>query len=215
MKTTVVLNLGGTNDVQVCVDADAYCNSITAASNPNFIAPAVSAPVAASIAAQVTLTRTAVTALRTAIAAPVSATRSDTITANRSVVDSNLNILGNMVENVANAPAVLDVNREGIVHSAGMRTKSPGGRKITEFSVKNLNIHGSVQLDAPGGVAAHMWEYTSDAVNFTNRQLAETTTVASTVISGLTSGVNYAFFHKPVSNKGVQPWDGPVFLIVT
>jgi hypothetical protein len=38
MKVQVVLNLGSTNDVQVCVDADVYNNSITASTNPNSFA---------------------------------------------------------------------------------------------------------------------------------------------------------------------------------
>jgi hypothetical protein len=215
MKVQVVLNLGSTNDVQVCVDADVYNNGITASTNPNFVAPAVSAPVAAMLAAQVTITRTSVTALRTAIAAATSDVRTDNIRSARTVVDSNLSMLANLVEIVANAPTVLDMNREGIVHSAGMRIKAHVNRTQVVFAVVNLEPSGTVHLVAPGGVAAHLWEYTADTVNFSNRQAVEPTTVANTDITGLSAGTRYAFFHRAISTAGPQPWDGPEFLVVT
>lgn len=215
MKVKVVLNLKGTNDVQVCVDADLYCDSITATSNPNFVEPAVSVQVAATIASQVTLTRGSVTVLRAAIAAPLSATRTDNIYSARAVVDSNLNILANLVENVANAPNVLDINREAIVRSAGMRVQSRVSRSAKTFAVSNLKTTGCVRLVAPGGASAHLWAYTLEKEDFVNHKQVEPTTAATTDITGLTPGINYAFYHKPISNKGPHPWEGPEFLLVT
>jgi hypothetical protein len=215
MKVSVVLGLKTTSDVEVCVDADLYCNSISASTNPNFIAPAVSTTVAALITAQITIIRSSTTALRTAIAAATSDVRTDNIRSNRAIVDSNLTILANLVENVANAPTVLDINREGIVHSAGMTLKAKSGRSKVEFGAKNLDEPGAVHLVASGGAAAHQWTYTSDLVNFANRQSVEATTVAQTDVTGLVVGTKYAFFHKAISSDGPQPWEGPVFLVVT
>lgn len=215
MKVTVVLNLKGTSDVQVCVDADLYCDSITASNNLNFVEPALAAPVAANFVSQVSLTRTAANALRATIASPVSATRTDNIFAARATLNSNLSILANLVENVANAPTVLDINREAIVRSAGMRVKSQVSRSVKGFKASNLPTPGSVKLVALGGVSAHLWAYTLEKEDFASHKQVEPTTKAYTEITGLNVGSTYAFYHKPVSNKGPLPWEGPEYLVVT
>ena len=215
MKVTVVLNLNGTSNVQVCVDADMYCDSITASNNLNFVEPAVSAQVAANMLAQVNLTRISANALRSAIAAPISALRTDNIHVARAAVDSNLKMLGNLVENVANAPNILDINREAIARSAGMKVKSHVGKTVMPFTASNLKTSGSVRLVASGGASAHLWAYTIAKEDFVNHKLVEPTTKAYTEIDGLTSGLSYCFYHKPISNKGPHPWEGPEYLLVT
>lgn len=215
MKVNIVLDLAGTSDVQMCVDADDYVACMTAPTNTNFIAPAVSAPVAAMVAAQIGLCKTSITNLRTAIAAPISATKTDNMRTTRAALDSNVTMLANLVENIANSPTVLDANREGIVHSAGMKLKTFTSRGKAEFDVTNNKENGSVHVTAEGKVNAHLWEYTSDTEKFTNRVAAEATTAAHTDITGLTVGDYYAFFHKPVTPNGPHPWEGPIFITVT
>jgi len=201
MKINVVLNLGSTNNAQVLVDAAHYTTSMTG--NALFAA--------ADIVAQVTATVTATTNLRTALNAPTSDTKTDNINVARETLDRNLTILAGKVESVANNPLLVDDQRLGIVHSAGMQVKDQVIPKKRAFSVTNGNVEGSVHLTAAGGAKAHEWQYTSDIVNFTARVAATTTTTATTDISGLKSGSKYAFFHKPIVVGVATDWEGPLF----
>jgi hypothetical protein len=214
MKAVVVLDLSGTNDVQICTDGDAYISSISDPNNPNFREPAVSAPVAAMIAAQLQLTQTSIISLRAAIAAPMAPNKSDLVQMARASVDSNLSMLANLVENVANAPSVPDLAREAIVHSANMVLKAGKSRTKAVFSVSQNKESGSVHLVAEGNANAHLWEYTTDTVHFSNRLAAEPTTVANTNITGLKKLTSYAFFHKAIVPNQTNSWEGPVFLDV-
>lgn len=217
MKLQIVLNLSSTSDVQATVDADTYCNSISASNNSNFVAPQVSAPVAALISTQIATTRSSITGLKNAIAAPNSDTKNDGIRSARAVLDSNLGILANLVENVANASTVLDINREGIVHSAGMQIKVVTKRKKQQFMAKSAQDKspGAIFLVAQGKANAHLWAYTTDLVALAPLIQAEPTTVANTTIYDLQIGKKYAMFHKPITPKGPHPWEGPEFITVT
>jgi hypothetical protein len=204
MKVNAALNSGSTSNAQLLINAAHYTNNMTG--NPLFAA--------ADIAAQVTATVAATTALRTAMTAPTSDTKTDTIAASRDTLERNLKILAGKVESVANSPTLVDDQRIGVIHSAGMEVKAttPGKKRV--FSVTNGNIEGSVHLTAQGGANAHEWQYTSDVVNFNGRIPATTTTAASTDINGLQSGTKYAFFHKPIIAGVVSDWEGPLYVKV-
>ena len=205
MKVNIVLNLGSTSNAQVLVDAAHYTTNMTG--NALFTA--------ADIVAQVTATVTATTNLRNALNAATSDVKTDNINVARETLDRNLMILAGKVEAVANSPTLLDDQRLGIVHSAGMEVKTQTQPKKRVFAVNSGITEGSVHLTAAGGVNAHEWQYTSDVVNFTGRVSAPTTTVSSTEIDGLRSGSKYAFFHKPIVSGISTDWEGPLFLMVT
>ena len=205
MKVQVVLNLRESNNAQILIDADHYTTCMTG--NAYFAAQ--------EIVTQVNNTKTAVTALRTAINAPTSDTKTGNIKIARDVLDRNLTRLANKVEDVANDPAVADANRENIVHSAGMNTKTQVHPQKRAFTVNNTDISGTVYLTAQGGARAHEWQYTTDVKEFKNRESATTTTKGAIELEGLKRGTEYAFFHKAVVPDTKTEWEGPLLLIVT
>ena len=204
MKTKIVMNLGSTSNAQVLVDDAHYTTNMTG--NALFAA--------ADIAAQVTATVSATTNLRAVMSAPISESKRDNISAAREVLDRNLTILAAKVEAVANSPTLVDSQRLGIVHSAGMEVKDQAIQKKRVFTVTHGPVEGSVHLTAAGGVSAHEWQYSSDVVNFSGRVAASTTTTSSTDINGLKSGNKYAFFHKPIEAGVSNDWEGPLYVTV-
>lgn len=204
MKINVVLNLGSTSNANVLVSAAHYTTNMTG--NPLFAA--------ADIVAQVAATVSATTALQAAMNAPTSDTKTDTIAAVRETLDRNLTALANKVEGVANNPTLVDDERVGVVHSAGMEVKAQAVPKRRIFTATLGDIEGSVHLTATGGANAHEWQYTADVTNFTGRIPLNTTTTSNTDARGLKSGAKYAFFHKAIVAGAITDWEGPVFITV-
>jgi hypothetical protein len=204
MKTKIALGLGSISNSEVLVSATHITTNMTG--NALFAAT--------EIVAQVTTTVAANTSLRNAMSAPTSDAKIDNIKAAREVLDRNLTILAAKVEAVANSPTLVDSQRVGIIHSAGMEVKNHGISKKRVFSVSNGNIEGSVHITAAGRAKAHEWQYTSDVVNFSGRIAANTTTTSSTDISGLKSGSKYAFFHKRIQSRISNDWEGPLYVTV-
>jgi hypothetical protein len=204
MKVNAALNLGTINNAQVLITSTHITTNMTG--NALFSA--------ADIVAQVTATVTSTTNLRNAINAPTSDTKTDTINASRDTLDRNLTILAGKVEGVANSPTLVDDQRVGVIHSAGMEVRGHNQPKKRVFAVNQGDTSGSVHITAEGGANAHEWQYTSDTVNFTGRISAATTTKATTDINGLTIATKYAFFHKPILAGTTTDWEGPLFLTV-
>ena len=204
MKTKIVLKLSSTSNAQVLVNAAHMTTNMTG--NTLFAA--------ADIVAQVAATVAATTNLRATMSAPISEAKTDNISAAREALDRNLTILAAKVEAVANSPTLVDSQRMGIAHSAGMQVKNQAIPKKRVFSVNRGNLDGSVHLTAESGAKAHEWQYTSDVVNFTDRVAASTTTTSSTEINGLKSGSKYAFFHKPIQSGMSSNWEGPLYVTV-
>lgn len=205
MKVKIVLNLSSTSNAQVLVDATHYTTNMTG--NALFAA--------ADIVAQVAATVTATTNLRNAMNAPLTDVKTDSINAAREALDRNLNILAAKVEAVANSPTLVENQRIGIVHSAGMEVKAQAIPKKRVFSVTIGSTEGSVHLTASGGANAHEWQYTSDVDNFTNRVALVTTTRSTIDLSGLKRGSQYAFFHKSIVSGVATDWEGPLITIVS
>ena len=198
------MNLGSTSNAKVLVDAAHYTTNMTG--NPLFAA--------VDMVAQVTATATATANLQAAMTAPTSDTKTDAINAARETLDRNLTILANKVESVANSPTLVDDERVGVMHSAGMEVKAQAVPKKRVFAATLGDIEGSIFLSASGGASAHEWQYTADVMNLTGRIPVNTTTTSSTDIRGLKSGTKYAFFHKPIVARTMTDWEGPVFITV-
>jgi hypothetical protein len=134
----------------------------------------------------------------------------------RDILNKVITLLASKVEAIANDPKTKDNKREAIFRHAGMAMrKKVKNRKKRVFEVSRDNVSGSMKLKAPTGAAAHEWHYTTDVDNFSNRITSPITTSSSTTISGLTSGVKYAFFHRAILTGGKEAkWDGPIILMV-
>ena len=204
MKPTIALDLRGTNNAEVVIDADHYTTCMT--DNPMFTD--------ADTVALVTTTITATARMREAVAAPVSATKTDNIRIARDALDRSITSLAAKVQNIANAPENPDLVRLDIIHSAGMSEKGQARRQNNQFTVKNSDISGTVRLTAKGGTNAHEWQYTADVVNLKDRIAAPSTTTAKTEITNLEEATKYAFFHKAITVGTVTDWEGPAFLVV-
>jgi len=204
MKAVISLKLNEMNNADVLVESDKYTTLMT--NNPYFKAP--------EIVAQVTKVKTANTALRTVMSQPMSDTKTSTVLKCRDALNRELTKLKNMVQDAANDPAVLDIDRELIVHSAGMTLKASKPSVQHVFTVKHGKVSGSVVLSAKGGANAHEWQYTDDVDTFINREALDTTTIAKITVSGLQRGKEYAFFHKPVVANEKTDWEDPIIFLV-
>jgi len=204
MIVTPVLFLATKSNAEILVDATHYTTNMTG--NPLFSS--------ADNVAQVTATVAATNNLRAAMSAPSSDTKTDSIRVAREALNRNLIILAGKVHAVANSPTLLDSQRIGVIHSAGMEVRGRGTTKKRVFTAENGDVAGSVYLSAPGGANAHEWQFATDLINFSDRKAANSTTVADTEITGLERGVKHAFFHKAIIRGIETDWDAPIFLIV-
>lgn len=205
MKPIIVLDLNGTNNAEVVIDADRYTTCMTG--NPIFTD--------ADTVALVTATVAATTKLREAVAAPVSETKKDVIRIARDALNRSITSLAAKVQSLANAPDIPDLVRFDIIHSAGMSEKEQTHRQKNQFAAKNSGISGTVLLTAKGGANAHEWQYTTDIISFKNRIAASSTTTAKTEITNLEEATKYAFFHKAILASTITDWEGPAILVVT
>lgn len=205
MKTIVVLNLSKQSNSEILVMGDRY---VGCTENNTLFA-------SAEIKAQVTAVKASIVKLRNTLNAPISEDKTDKIRSARDILERDLTKLGSMVEYIANAPAVADTDRIGIVHSAGMEVRDIKKVGPRTFSVTNGATSGTVLLTATGGAKAHEWQYTTDTQNFTDRIAAESTSMGRTEISNLLRGKEYAFFHKAIkANNELGEWEGPILAIV-
>lgn len=204
MKATVNVGLRNMNNSEVFVYTDHITGKV--AGNPLFDQPHVKE--------QVTVVTGANKALMTAMAEPMSESKSDHIRDCRAVLDRELSILAGYIEALANKGEKSDDERAAIIHSAGLEVVQRSPRKKKSFAVASGPVEGSVKLTAEGIGAAHEWQFTTDLVNFGNRQSAPATTTASTEISGLKSGTRYVFFHRSVQAGVDTAWEGPLFFTV-
>ena len=204
MKVQIALKLEEMNHAEMLQSSDFYISSMT---GNNYFK-------AAEVVAQVTKVKNSSTALKTATMLPATDTKTNTVDKARDVLNRDVTKLKNMVQDIANDPAVADSDRENIVLSAGMNMKAQKHRSQRIFSVTHNGISGSVILTAKGGAKAHEWQYTEDLDNYANREATSTTTVAKTEIKGLKRGIEYAFFHKAIFTGEDTEWEGPVCYIV-
>ena len=202
MKIEIVLDLDNRTNAEVVVGGDHYLTSMKG--KKVFDTPEVSA--------QITTTTDAVAGLRSAMRAPLSDVKTENIRISRDTVDRSLRKLANRVEDIANDPSLPDVARIDIAHQAGMKVKGRTPRQKNQFKAVNGDLSGSVILTAAGGVTAHLWQYTTDIVNFAGRIPAKNTTSGTVVITGLTPLTKCAFFHQPIIGDDDTDWEGPIIL---
>jgi hypothetical protein len=129
--------------------------------------------------------------------------------AKRKTLVSDLHQLQAYVQQIANQNPD---NAESIVVSAGMGVRQSSARAKPDIAVKALTS-GSVQLSAKAlpGNRAHEWQYSTDGKTWV---AAPPTTKASTVITGLQSGVITYFRHRSIATTGTGDWTAPVSIAV-
>jgi len=201
MKVEIVLDLHNLTNAEVVVDGDHYITSMTGKDIFD----------TTEVAAQLATTTNAVAKLRSAMRAPTSDDKTENIRIARDTLDRSLRKLANMVEDIANDPAIPDVARIDIVHQAGMRVKGRTARQKNQFKAVNGDISGSVILTAASGVTGHIWQYTTDIENFTGR-IQKKGSSGTKLITGLTPLTKCAFFHQPIIGDEDTDWEGPIIL---
>jgi len=204
MKLQIALGLRKFSNPQLLVEADRYITCIKG--NPTFDG--------ASIISRLSATELATAKMRQAVSAPISENKTQAIRIARDSLERYIKGMANEVGNIANAPGIPDVQRVAIFHSAGMKIKTQVIPQKRCFKAVNNSISGSVHLTAQGCKKAHEWQYTIDIENFTGRIPVDSTTKASTNITGLKELTKYAFFHKPIIARTTTDWEGPIFLVV-
>ena len=129
------------------------------------------------------------------------------------VSKKDMRTIRGMVQALADAAGI---GATALIESTGLGVKAAGVKKTRAFSVKNTLVSGAVKMSAPGikdAKGSHNWFYTTDLVNFTNKQPIPPTTKANTVFPGLPIHIKYAFFHTAITPAG-NIEEGPVFLSV-
>jgi hypothetical protein len=146
---------------------------------------------------------------------PTSGSRKDRVQGARIALELALTALGNEVAALANKGGLDLEDRLALVHGAGLDVKSYGTRNKRIFAVERGELAGTVNCFAESaGTVAHEWQYTADVTTLGNRVAAPITTKSVTQISGLKSGQEHAFFHKPVKAGVETAWEGPIFIMV-
>jgi hypothetical protein len=141
--------------------------------------------------------------------------KADRVQGARIGLELALTALGNEVAALANKGGLDLEDRLALVHGAGLDVRNQGSRSKRFFSVERGDLTGTVNCFAEtAGSVAHEWQYTADVTNLGNRVTVPTTTKSMTQISGLKSGQEHAFFHKPVKAGVETAWEGPIFIMV-
>jgi hypothetical protein len=115
------------------------------------------------------------------------------------------------VQKVASADPA---NAEVLIQSAAMNVKRVPTHGPRVFGAKQGALSGSAELvtGSAGRRAAYDWEYSADGGK--TWQAASSTLQAKIVLSGLQSGVNYAFRYRTLTKSGVSDWSVPTMLVV-
>lgn len=120
---------------------------------------------------------------------------------------------GHYIEDTANKD---QENAKAIILSAGVKAKNVPVHTARDFAVKNSDLPGKVLLRTRGNRkrVGYIWQYSPNPITASSWGTANTTTVASSEISGLVSGEKYFFRVAVVSGKNQGPWSDELGLIV-
>ena len=203
MKVKVKLGIQNMSDSALLIAAGNYVVAMT--NNPKFAA--------LHIVAQVLKVKNATIAFHGALNAPTSDDKKANIIKTRGVLERETTVLGNQVEEVANAADLPDAERPGVIESAQMHKKAQATRGDQKFEVfqSQTVLHGAHMI-AKGGANSHTWAYTKDLDEYKNRVVSDPTTQAHYDTPPLEENVEYAFFHLATIPNVVTHWEGPIFL---
>lgn len=143
-----------------------------------------------------------------------STTKTGDIITSRDNFDRIVKRISHKVYDIANDVKVLDINREVIVHSAGLTVKDKATHEGGHFKVEMDTTPGSIILHAKGGFRAHEWKRFKVSDQTKNETHLDATTKANTIDKGLTKGEEYGYYHRPVMPDKPADWEGPIYLMI-
>ncbi len=152
--------------------------------------------------------------LKTALEMPNGPTRADAIKLARVAWENDVSILAGLEEVSVNSTDDSNDEKAEKIHSANMEVVGYTFPKKHTFSAKRGANSGEVDFDAEGnGAVAHLYSWTADLVNFTNKADPWDSSGAKTTATKLPLG-KFAFFHKGIFAGKRMDWEGPIFLTV-
>jgi hypothetical protein len=168
-----------------------------------------------NIVAQGPIVKTKTDKLQEALAKPKSPTRTPAINAARAEWETEVTSLTKMQEIVVNSADVADDVKIEMVKSANREVVVHPVRQKYDFTAKRgANTSEVVFTAVTKDAVAHLYTWTSDLVNFTNKADPWVSASAKTTATGVPVGNELAFFHKAIFAKKRMDWEGPIFLKV-
>lgn len=127
------------------------------------------------------------------------------------IVQNNLRGLRNDVQTLADADIP---NAETIITTAGMKVKKQGGINKQNFTAKNGEVSGTIDLAAKGVKerSAHDWAKSVD--NEVTWISLTPTLAAHTTDTGLTKGDFIVYRHRTILKDGPTDWSDPIEVVV-
>jgi hypothetical protein len=127
------------------------------------------------------------------------------------VVQNNLRGLKGDVQTLADATPA---SAEEIITAAGMKVKKQGTIDKQDFTAKQGEISGTVELIAKGAGkrAAHDWQKSNDGLVWDS---LTPTLAAHTLVDGLRRGEIVKFRHREIQKDGPGDWSQPEEVVVS
>jgi hypothetical protein len=205
MKIQIKLGFRNLSNQKAVIQGNLYADGV--AENPYFNYPNIKAKGQAIVLASDNL--------RTALSMPRSTTRTQDIKVARIKWESEVTELTRLQEIVVNNADVSDEKKIEMVKSGNREVVEHPIRQKYNFTVKRGKNSGEVVFTAETkNAVAHLYTWTDDHINYTNKADPETSTSAKKTAKGLPVGKELAFFHKGIFRKKSMDWEGPIFLTV-
>jgi hypothetical protein len=203
MKINIKLGFEEIKNSDAVIKGYSYASGVD--SNPYFTM--------AEILAQGPIVKTASDKLKEALEKPKSSTRSDDINVARELWEKEVTYLTQLEEIVVRNASVTDEEKIKMVHSANREVADHAVRQKYDFTVNRGPNSGEVVFTAvTKDAVAHMFTWTKDLVNFTNKADPWESAAAKTTATVVPVGDELAFFHKAIFYKKRMDWEGPIFL---
>lgn len=168
-----------------------------------------------NVIAQGIVVQTATDTLQTALGQPKSSTRTSGINAARVVWETEVTSLSKMQEIVVNSADVADDVKIQMVQSANRAVVVYGVHQKYGFTATRGDNSGEVVFTAETiDAVAHLFTWSSDLENYTNKADPWTSAGAKTTATGVPVDDELAFFHKAIFAGKKMDWEGPIFLKV-
>ena len=152
--------------------------------------------------------------LKKALELPKTSTKTTAVKVARDKWELEVTALTKLEENAVNAADVSDDEKLLMVESANREMVGHTARKKYTFDVERGENSGEVIFtgDTKDAVA-HMYTWSADLENFTNKADPWESASAKTTATGVPLG-KLAFFHKSIFRTKRMDWEGPLFLDV-
>ncbi|MEI8202966.1 MAG: hypothetical protein WCH34_08140 [Bacteroidota bacterium] len=205
MSVRIKLELNKTNNEKAVIKGGLFADGVT--NNSNFTEQ--------QIIDQGVKVRVSSGKLKTALEKPKGPTRTDAVKVARAVWDNDVNVLARMEEISVNSLDCSDDEKAEKIHSANMEVVGYTFPKKHTFTAERGANSGEVDFDAEGSDAvAHLYTWTTDLVNYTNKADPWDSSGAKTTAIKVPLG-RLAFFHKGIFRKQRRmDWEGPILLTV-